>query len=201
MKYKLKDVKSEVEEEVTLGTCELCLSGPFDLTFFTYVFEDENGKTYEIEDCDWSWGDYFTSGLEFINICQFALWLKDVDVKHAPDSPEVGSDYGWLNDLINQFNADTYTVYDMENLEEEGLKFYEELEPTSLDTNDGETVSENPKYLENYRPGDIELGFADGSFEKIVDSDDIAEFEADREEWLEKLMQAREFYGEGDKSD
>ena len=79
MKYKLIDVKSEIEENVEFGTCELCyFTG--DLSKEIFVVEDEKGTKIELENGEWDWGSYCTI-LYIENVIDFADWLSKQDVK------------------------------------------------------------------------------------------------------------------------
>lgn len=77
MHYKLIDVKNVVENDVTFGTCELCMHvGTHN--FEVYVVEDENGQQFEYESGYWSWGDYMPFMWETIhNVIQFAAWFSE----------------------------------------------------------------------------------------------------------------------------
>ena len=78
MKYKLIDVRTEVEENVEFGTCELCMSvGTLHREII--VLEDEYGKIHEVETGEWDWGDYMTL-IEIENVVDFAAWLSKQDI-------------------------------------------------------------------------------------------------------------------------
>lgn len=76
MKYKLVDVRNEVEEDVTFGTCELCMSVGSN-HYEVYYVEDEDGHKYQFESGFWSWGDYYDYTYESIqNVIEFASWFS-----------------------------------------------------------------------------------------------------------------------------
>ncbi len=74
MKYKLLDIENLVEENVEFGTCDLCsyLGTHY---YDVLVFEDTNGKRYEVENGGWSWGDYFIKW-DIDNYVAFADFVK-----------------------------------------------------------------------------------------------------------------------------
>ena len=78
MKYKLIDIETETEE-VTFGTCELCMSIG-DLTTDHYVFEDENGVRITVEGGEWDWGNYYHYTYSDINIIDFAAYISTLDI-------------------------------------------------------------------------------------------------------------------------
>lgn len=76
MKIKLLDVRSEVEEDMGFGTCELCM---YNADHHYNIFELEATTEtrcfkWEEEAGEWSWGDYFPIYIE--NIPAFAAWLE-----------------------------------------------------------------------------------------------------------------------------
>lgn len=80
MKYKLIDVKQEVEEDVAFGTCELCMY-VVDHQYTVAVIEDEEGNVFELENGYWSCGDYFIYSYESIeNVIDFAAWFSEQDL-------------------------------------------------------------------------------------------------------------------------
>ena len=58
MRYKLVDVRGEVEENVEFGTCELCFFVG-SLGYDVWVVEDASGKVYEFQNGSWSGGYFF----------------------------------------------------------------------------------------------------------------------------------------------
>lgn len=78
MKYKLIDVKNEIENGVTFGTCELCMSVGTHY-YDVLIFEDENGDQHEVEAGMWSWGDYFHIYIE--NAIEFADWVRNQEIE------------------------------------------------------------------------------------------------------------------------
>ena len=95
MKYKVIDVKSEVEENVQFGTCDLCMSvGTLEKEFI--VLEDEKGRIYEIETGEWDWGDYMTM-IYIDNIADFSGWLSKRDITREMDTYQ-------LYELVSDYN-------------------------------------------------------------------------------------------------
>lgn len=44
-----------------------------------FVFEDENGKEYEVESCEWDWG--YPEEIDIPNVVDFAAWLDNQEVE------------------------------------------------------------------------------------------------------------------------
>lgn len=104
MAVKLVRVESTVEEDVTFGTCELCMSTR-DLYLEYLIFEDDNGETLEIETGYWDWGDYSTF-YHFENIARFGQYIKD---KYIPTLKELEENfetiyYDYLNSLYRRYD-------------------------------------------------------------------------------------------------
>lgn len=74
MKIKLKDVKYGEPYEETFGTCEFCMSTSTTRDEIL-VFETDTGKTVEVSNHWWSWGDRFEY-LDVDNWAEFAQWLN-----------------------------------------------------------------------------------------------------------------------------
>lgn len=98
MKYKVIDLYSEYEEEIT-GTCDLCYGTDFVENGYLTV-EDENGEQTDIYLTEWDWGDYDTIYID--NVINFSAWLQERDV---PEMMTANSDWVWLNDLVNQYDV------------------------------------------------------------------------------------------------
>lgn len=80
MRYKLIDVVGNVDEDVTFGTCELCM-WVGNLHYNEFIVADENGNQYTYIDGYWSWGDWITIPYQDIhNVIQFAEWLSKQDL-------------------------------------------------------------------------------------------------------------------------
>lgn len=91
MKYKLIDVVGKVDEDITFGTCELCMSVG-NLYYNEFIVEDVDGNRYVFEDGYWSWGDWITIPYQDIhNVIQFAEWLSKQDL------PEYLDEYTFWN--------------------------------------------------------------------------------------------------------
>lgn len=76
MKIKLHDYESEIEEDVTFGTCEMCMyvaDAEYPYFYFTY----EDGTTEKVKGFFWDWGDLHTIYID--NIPAFASWLNSQD--------------------------------------------------------------------------------------------------------------------------
>ena len=173
MKYKLKDVKLETLEGVTEGTCELCMTAPFDYDIVVYVFQDENGKIYEVEDYYQDWGAIIENGLGKFNIAEFALWLKDVDIKYSPYSSKVGNSFHWLAELVQRFQKTYETVDEVEEWPEETEGIIE----LALEEAD------NFGYMKDATLDDAKEGFVEGSFDKLTGTQTIKEFEERKQRW------------------
>lgn len=99
MKVKLIDCQTETKVE-QFGTCDLCMhTGTARYRRFT--FEDvATGKRFDVDAEMWSWGDFFQAG-EIDNLARFAEWLLHNEV---PDNDELRNDYGWIRDVIDEYN-------------------------------------------------------------------------------------------------
>lgn len=76
MKIKLHDYESEIEEDVTFGTCDMCMYvGDAEYPYFYFTYED--GTTEKVAGFFWSWGDLCTIYID--NIPAFAAWMNDQD--------------------------------------------------------------------------------------------------------------------------
>lgn len=74
--FKLVDVKQEVEL-AEFGTCELCFSTRY-LEVVSYVIEGEDGVRHELENGEWSWGEYYYHvEPEVKNVIDFASFLSN----------------------------------------------------------------------------------------------------------------------------
>lgn len=98
MKYKLVDYTTETQEDVTLGTCDLCMSTGHTIDFPYFHIQDEHGEIHEIPGFMWSWGDLFDIYIE--NIPHFAAWLEKQDI----DEPYRDYDYSWLQTVIYKYD-------------------------------------------------------------------------------------------------
>lgn len=195
MKYKLKDVQTEVEKDVTVGTCELCMSPPFDDTIHTYVFEDEDGAIYKIRDKYRAWGWDSTSGIELENICEFAMWLKDVDVPEPPSTVSRDGDYGWLSNLVCKFSETKAFLEDVSEWDDEDWHLYDYTSrySKSIENMDGKDIYvANPGYLEHSPIEAHKDGFVEGSYDKFVSKEDLDEFQVTYNEWQETLKMYRD---------
>ena len=102
MKLKLVNYTTNIIENVTFGTCELCMYTS-SMTENYFHFEDEKGKIHKVEGFAWSWGDLMTIYVE--NIPHFASWVSQQDFPQEEDL-KYGYDYDWLNDIVNDYHDD-----------------------------------------------------------------------------------------------
>ena len=99
MRYKLIDVKREIEEGAEFGTCELCMSVGT-LEYAVAVVEDEEGNVQEFENGYWSWGDWYEYCYEEIeNVIDFAHWFSKQDLSSELDAR------GFWN-LVDRYNEE-----------------------------------------------------------------------------------------------
>lgn len=99
MKVKLIDFHG-YEEEVTTGTCDMCMSTTY-AEFRTFVFRNEETKeVFSVEGQFWSWGDLFQVD-DIENIPHFAAYLIDREVV---DLEDCASDFDWLDRLIDAYD-------------------------------------------------------------------------------------------------
>ena len=97
MKFKLVDVKQEVEL-AEFGTCELCFSTRY-LEVVFYVIEGEDGVRYELENGEWSWGEYYYYvNSEVKNIIDFASFLSNQEY-HGDRNSDNGI-ISWFFDVL-----------------------------------------------------------------------------------------------------
>lgn len=96
MKYTLVDIIPGVIENVTTGTCDMCMQTR-DLDIQYYHVKDENDIEYKINGCYY---DHF--GVDHIyldNVAHFAGWLQHQDL----EKPKV-YDFFWLRDVVRLYN-------------------------------------------------------------------------------------------------
>lgn len=99
MKIKLHDYESEFEEDVTFGTCDMCMyvaDAEYPYFYFTY----EDGTTEKVEGFSWSWSDLRTIYID--NIPSFAAWMNEQDF--AEDFRI--ANYTNLNRLVGRYFRD-----------------------------------------------------------------------------------------------
>mgnify|MGYP006902696265 CR=1 FL=1 len=99
MKYKLIDYTTETQEDVTLGTCDLCMSTGHTIDFPYFHIQDETGEVHEVPGFMWSWGDLFDIYIE--NIPHFAAWLENQDIQE-PNYRDY--DYSWLQTVVYKYD-------------------------------------------------------------------------------------------------
>lgn len=106
MRYALTDYTTTEKDNVTFGTCELCMSTGT-MTEQYFHFKDETGRVHIVEGFMWDWGDLFEIYIE--NIPHFAEWVAHQDID-PPSDENYGHDYAWLSDLVHQYDSDTYAA-------------------------------------------------------------------------------------------
>lgn len=101
MRYTLADYATNIKENVTFGTCDLCMSTR-DMTEQFFHIKDETGQTHIIPGFHWEWRDLYEIHIE--NIPHFAQWLSHQDI----DPPFAGTDYdyAWLDMVVRQYDCD-----------------------------------------------------------------------------------------------
>lgn len=90
---KLVNLRDEIERDVEFGTCELC-SYTSDLEKQFYVFQDDTGKTREIEIGEWDW-DSYRNVYGVKNVFRFADFVREEGKNLNFDDFE-GKDYSWV---------------------------------------------------------------------------------------------------------
>lgn len=83
---RLTNVEVEEEEDVTTGTCELCMSTQT-MRYEYLLFETDCGKTYQVENGMWDYGDYFQLW-HIDNVAAFADWLEHHKLNGIPPEPD-----------------------------------------------------------------------------------------------------------------
>lgn len=100
MKYKLIDYTTNEKENVTFGTCELCMRTG-SMTEQIFHIQDECGVVHEVEGYAWdNWRDLNEISID--NIPHFAAWLEKQDIE-PPHDRSYGYDYGWLNSIVGDY--------------------------------------------------------------------------------------------------
>ena len=80
MKIKLHDYESEFEDDVTFGTCEMCMYvGDAEYPYF--YFRHEDGLTEKVGGFTWDYGALYTIYVD--NIPAFAAWLNEQDFEEG----------------------------------------------------------------------------------------------------------------------
>ena len=90
MKIKLIDVKRE-PQEVTFGTCELCMYTGF-ADEPVLIFEVD-GKQIEVDGYYWDWGDY--EEIPKVNVIVLAEYVSKIEFPE-----DVNLDYHLLEDMV-----------------------------------------------------------------------------------------------------
>ena len=103
MRYKLVGYTTNEKENVTFGTCEMCMSTSSMTEQFFHI-QDEYGKIHKIPGFMWDWGDL--DEIYINNIPKFAAWLESQDIV-PPQDDYYGYDYNWLYRI-----TDDYYEYD-----------------------------------------------------------------------------------------
>lgn len=98
MRYKIIDYAVSEKEEVTTGTCELCM-GTQSMTEQYFYFQDETGEVHIAEGFMWFWGDLFEIHVD--NIPHFAAWVEKQEID--PPKDEHGYDYAWLRGIVDEY--------------------------------------------------------------------------------------------------
>lgn len=97
MKIKLIDVQTEVEDDVEFGTCEICMcTGSAE--YPTFIFEKEDGTTFEVKGWEWSWGDL--DALYIDNVVRFNDYLTQIEF-----DGDTKFDYYWLCKLSIDYDG------------------------------------------------------------------------------------------------
>lgn len=96
MKYRLIDITSDTVQNVTTGTCEMCMR-TFDLDVDYYVLEQEYGGIINVP--GYYYDHFGTLRIEIDNVAHFASWLSQQDIQQ----PRV-YDFFWLRDLVSQYD-------------------------------------------------------------------------------------------------
>lgn len=102
MKFKLIDVKQEAEF-AEFGTCEFCFSTRY-LEVTSYVIEGEDGVRHELENGEWSWGEYYYYvNSEVKNVIDFASFLSNQE--YHGDRNRDNEIISWFFDILEFYVA------------------------------------------------------------------------------------------------
>lgn len=96
MKYSLIDIITDTVENVTTGTCEMCMQ-TFDLDVAYYVLEQEHGGIINVP--GYYYDHFGTLHIEIDNVAHFASWLSQQDIQQPRNH-----DFFWFRDLVSQYD-------------------------------------------------------------------------------------------------
>lgn len=96
MKYIMTDYSTDVIKDVTIGTCEICMSTE-DVDAQYFHLQDEDGREYKVP------GHFYDiyDGISYVyieNIPHFAAWLEKQDL-FVP----VEHDFWWIYGLVHEY--------------------------------------------------------------------------------------------------
>lgn len=132
MSYTLKLIDFKTESyETTFGTCDLCMSTGMHTTEH-FIFKTSEGKTIDMKNGFWDWGDYYTL-IEVENSADFAHWLSQQEFEgEAPQSEsELQRKMSYIGEKYVSFEEGEkyerlgYSIYNIEL--SITMNFYEEL--------------------------------------------------------------------------
>ncbi|KAF1216482.1 hypothetical protein B8V54_06465 [Streptococcus agalactiae] len=97
--YKVVDVGSNHEYDVTFCTCEVCMSYGNEVDNPYIVIEKPDGTKKEVDIYYWSWGDYFEYYID--NVVEFSAFLSEQDID---DEEFEDNSTSVIIDLINEYD-------------------------------------------------------------------------------------------------
>lgn len=98
--YKVIDIGSNPEDDVTFGTCEICMSYGNYVDNPYLVIEKPDGTTEEVPIYYWSWGDYFEYNID--NVVEFSAFLSEQDID---DGEFEENSTSVIINLINEYDC------------------------------------------------------------------------------------------------
>ena len=99
---KVIDVGSNPKDDVTFGTCEVCLSYDNEVDNPYMVLEFPDGTQVTVDTYYWDWGDYCESRVD--NVVDFSAWLSEQELSDE-DVEDLKSDGCYtLTELIDEYN-------------------------------------------------------------------------------------------------
>lgn len=95
MRLTLIDYRTHTEENISFGTCDLCMYTAIAEEQYFY-FQDEAGAVHTVPGFEWDWG--MLIDIEIDNIPHFAGWVSNQEF----DCPDYT--FEWLKETVDRYN-------------------------------------------------------------------------------------------------
>ena len=99
---KVIDIGSNPKDDVTFGTCEVCLSYDNEVDNPYMVLEFPDGTQVKCDTYRWDWGDYYETTVA--NVVDFSAWLSEQYLSDDFVEALKNNDKYTLIGLINEYN-------------------------------------------------------------------------------------------------